>query len=677
MTRVKFSRLAVFGVLLGAGCATSPPLTRSSNELERSIRYREISRSGTEYNLSSSSSGAVGVPNGAEVDINSTIEIEIRKDEVHVPRGLAAPSETDTLASKAGKIKDALTKLSALIDARSSALAAYERIADIPLVDRPSSSKFKEFITARDATDKLENQFTNLPLWTPQEISIAEPEIEKAFEDPTYKAVGGVLQNELDKVESAFRDAEDRAKRKALSLRLEAFLEPSKGDHAAIHLPNYDSLDQREARFKESNFLDKDDWESFQKQYIQTVDLAKEAEKVRKGESSLRDSIKKVGLSRLDKLMGTLDELDPFLRQDWPALSQKVSRELTAAANTTQAIISKYTAQGLSELSQTAEQAKQTLASAPQISDIKNLAGRLKELRDEWRKVSPESLVGTMAKTKEFVDAAPRAVAKADELIKIAGILTPLIKSLESKPTELSQAAWDDLKKELIQGGSLEQTKKLVAAADAIRRLGDEIKSTADFLSAKPSMTNLRVPEARDISWAEAPNTRIELPRTPRSIDDRVHLLATLKVGESDYMKSHAVFSVQKFSWHSSLAPSVILAKPMRTTSSFDRDFKFAPAVAWLKTYYPRDTDPGFWNSAARISQVGFGLHAAFLDFDSQKDAEIGLGGALSFWHDRIVAGVGWNLMNNSRAYFYVGSNLIPVLQALGYGKEGGAGKQP
>ena len=63
--------------------------------------------------------------------------------------------------------------------------------------------------------------------------------------------------------------------------------------------------------------------------------------------------------------------------------------------------------------------------------------------------------------------------------------------------------------------------------------------------------------------------------------------------------------------------------------------------------------------------------------FDPQKDAEIGLGGALSFWHDRIVAGVGWNLMNNSRAYFYVGSNLIPVLQALGYGKEGGAGKQP
>ena len=111
----------------------------------------------------------------------------------------------------------------------------------------------------------------------------------------------------------------------------------------------------------------------------------------------MRDSIKKAGLSRLDKLMGTMDELDPFLRQDWPALTQKVNQELTAAANTTQAIISKYTAQGLSELSQTAEQAKQTLTSAPQLSDIKNLAGRLKELRDEWRKVSPESC-GTMAR---------------------------------------------------------------------------------------------------------------------------------------------------------------------------------------------------------------------------------------------------------------------------------------
>lgn len=45
--------------------------------------------------------------------------------------------------------------------------------------------------------------------------------------------------------------------------------------------------------------------------------------------------------------------------------------------------------------------------------------------------------------------------------------------------------------------------------------------------------------------------------------------------------------------------------------------------------------------------------------------------------HDRHVGGLGWNLMNNARSYVYVGSNLIPILQALGFGSPGGAGKKP
>jgi hypothetical protein len=619
----------------------------------------------------------LGIPNGTEVDINSTIQIGIRKDEVQIPRSLAPVEDAAALALKSAELKDALSKLSAVITAKSAALAAYERMAGIPLSDRPSSHEFTAFISSRDAADELENKFSKLPLWNPSRLAMSENAIENLFDDSTYKAVGEVLSKELAKAESTFKDAEDQAKRNTLSLRLEALLEPSKGDPAAIHLPNYDSLEQREARFKESNFLDKEDWEALKTQYTQTVALAKEAERVRKGEASLRDSIRKAGLSQFDRFMSIVDEIEPILRQDWPSLSRQVNEELNLAAKTTRDIVSKYAAQGISDLTKVTARAKELPSIASQIAGMREILGRLKGLRDEWRQVSPETLVGTIDRTKDILQTASKLIAKASEIEAVAKELTPLMQSLESKPAELSQAAWDDFRKEIIQGGGLEQTKKLVAAAKAVRELEDELQSAAKLFATKPIMSNLRVPEARDISWAEAPDTRIELPRTPRAIDDRLQLLATLKIGESDYMKSRAVFSVKQFGWHSSLAPSVILARAVRTTSSFDRDFKFAPAVGWLQTYYPRDTEQGPWNRLSRFSQVGVGLHAAFLDIDPQKDVEIGLGGALSFWHDRIIAGVGWDLMAASRPYFYIGSNLIPILQALGYGKGASAGKQP
>jgi hypothetical protein len=71
------------------------------------------------------------------------------------------------------------------------------------------------------------------------------------------------------------------------------------------------------------------------------------------------------------------------------------------------------------------------------------------------------------------------------------------------------------------------------------------------------------------------------------------------------------------------------------------------------------------------------GLHAAFVDQDPNRDNEIGLGGTVSFWQDRVVAGVGWDLMANSKSYFYIGSNLIPILQALGFGESPKTGKKP
>lgn len=665
--------LAVFAA---SGCASAPLLTEPSNDLERAIHYREVARSEKKpLEISATRDKGFGVPNGTEVDINSTIEIHVATDSVQLPQPLGS-KPTGYPAAKAKELNDAIEKLSKVIESRTKRLEAYHKTNGISLSELSDTQQFKDFITARKESAALESKFLTLPIWTNGTFSISEEELDKVFEDPTYKSVGEILQKELNIADAALRDTEEKLKKNAASLQLTAFLEPSKGDPTAIHLPNYDSLDQREATFKESFMLDREDWKTFEQQYRQTLDLAKEAEKVRTGESSLRDSIKKVGLSRLDNLIAAVDQLEPLLKEDWPALQQKIEDEVKFAITTAQETVKKHSTAELAAYSVTAEQVQNAFKSSPPVTSLKEIAGQIRDLRLEWQNVSPESLPNTLLKTRDFAVKAPKTLSQTD-FSKVQTSLESALETLKSRPKEFPEEIWKEMQDMLSQPGVLTRTKSLVTTIGTLQALSNKIKEDLKFTEVSPSVTNLRLAEARDIPWADAPNTRIELPRTPRSIDDRVHVVATLKLGKADYMRSDATFSVQQFGWHSSLAPSVILDKPVKNRDSYDRDFKFAPSVAWLQTYYPRDTASGFWNSVMRVSQMGFGVHAAFLDHEQQKEGEIGLGATVSFWRDRIVVGYGWNLMSNSRRYIYIGSNLIPILQALGYGKDGGGGKRP
>ena len=78
---------------------------------------------------------------------------------------------------------------------------------------------------------------------------------------------------------------------------------------------------------------------------------------------------------------------------------------------------------------------------------------------------------------------------------------------------------------------------------------------------------------------------------------------------------------------------------------------------------------------SSRATRVGLGIHATFLNFETQNNEsiQIGLGGTLGFWENRLQFGVGYNLMSESRDdgryYGFVGSDLIGLLQAVGVAK--------
>lgn len=663
-----------------AGCAPGVALSKAENPLDRAIRYTEMPTRGSAVDASSSAAFGFGVPRDAEVDTNSSIKISLQKDAVDLPsQPLASESSVVEMQRKSEKLRGVLEALAKVVEGREKKLAAYREMKEASA--GRETPQFKAFVALKKASSLEEDKLLEAAqdLFHSGTFSIGVVEFDKLFDDNTYRAFGAFLQGELNSAETAWKDTQERVKRRALSLRLEAYLEKPKGDPVAIHIDKYDSLDQREAKFKDSYVLDKDDWTAFRQQYQETVGLARQAEAIRKGEGSLAEKLKQTGVESLRNLVALGEEAEPYFREDWRAEGRGLIQDLAAAQDAVENVLTKDYAENVAKVTASLNATRKAAAAVGVLNEIPPLLKDIRGLSAEWQRVNPDSLMELVDKTNGTIKNTADITGKVDRTqfsaFQVAlGSSAALLQELSK---QLPENVWSQVQAELERRDVSARLEGWLARGRAFHSLVERLKNELDRLAIKPAMTNLRVPEAKEVSWAEAPDATIDLQRTPRSIDDRLHVSATLKMGEQEYLKSHAVFKVTQFGWHATLAPSVILAKPLHSTSAFDRDFKFAPAVAWLHTYSPRDTERGPMSSLARFSQGGIGLHASFIDFDPQKDAEIGLGGAVSVWHDRIVAGIGWNLMNNSRAYFYIGSNLIPVLQALGFGKEGSAGKQP
>lgn len=669
-------------LLLVSGCATAVTGRRPQNSLDKALRYVERPVQGGDIDLSSSAASDVAVPRGSEVDINSTIAISISKDAVSAPAGtMVVEGDLLRLQEKSRKLRALVSALADVVEARNQAFEAYKKTDGIPFSSLTTTAEYKAFRDSSDNSNRLESALidTTVDMFNAGLFPLTESELNDKFNDSTYKAFGQFLQSEIDSCGAEWAKKQEEIRQKAMSLRLEAFLEKPKGDPLAIHLAGYDSLDKREAKFKESTVLDNADWGLLQQQYQETVGLARQAERVRKGEVTLRESLKNSGIGSLQRLVELGERVEPVVRTDWDEAGKGLLKDLAEVRAISEEVAKRHAAAESQVLVGKLEALKKLALSAPSTIDIRGTITSGKALQREWASVDPQGLPAVISKTEAWAGKTVESLSKLDKfpVLTFQTEATALVASLESRPAEIPKEAWDDLCSELNRRGIVARLNAVASQAAAVRDFYAGVKAELELLKIKPSMANLRVPEAKEVLWAEAPDTEIDIQRTPRSLDDRLHVVATLKSGDQELMKSHAIFNVRQFGWHSILAPSVILAKPLNPRGAFDRDFKFAPAVVLLERYYPQNAETGAGYRVLRFLQLGIGMHATFLDQNPNKELEVGLGGAISFWQDRLVAGAGINLMDNSKGYFYIGSNLIPILQALGYGKENNTGKQP
>lgn len=719
--------LVVVGWLLPVSCAHQQRIKNETGPLAEALRFREQDRLGNPRSLGgkqNSPTSGVQVPAPGLVDIDSLIEIGIDKNQLvtgQPPRLDRAQAERmqaehEWLQKLVAQF-ESLTVLqqrfvetyAELINARKAAdvlpgavLAEVERDDNTPL-----AKAYEEWADARNQKEDKEAEILEALI----AYEVRDPKFYKKLEEQAGKGMG--LEGLRELIEERLREELATANRdqerwlqpledvdSALELQLEAWL-VSGNKHAQIHLPGYDRLDEGQVQRRHVSALDlsAEDRRELEDQWQSTVELSKTLERYRIGTGKLDDileGIKAILAPEVVKLIETAQTL----HEDWSDWDPKEFVDGTA--------------EDLNLLAQRAVEAADTVASEaidklrglpvrlqPQLETarrIKEYVTKLAALRDRIQGVTPQALPGLLFDTRALLTEGsellkselPESLRKEGDLFD--ALIDEALKSLYEEANKIEEASDKDdalerldAAKELLLEPEVERLKKRL---ETIRNLYRDVLGLVTDAQAIVPLLGIGKELPRDVGtinsfrvpFERIKDTSIALLKTPRRPGDRIEFRARLfytGISSAGAMSSEPVdeleasFEVHEFGWHNRLSPSVVLVRPMELFGR-DENFSFSPVLSWVHRYGVRPEQDSFPASLQRFFDTSIGLHASFVDFDPGKEVEIGLGVTLSFWGERLQFGAGVNLMapsnDNGRYYYFVGSDLISLLNAVGIG---------
>lgn len=624
------------------------------------------------------------VANPALVDQDSLIHILIKKDNLTERSSgdfLSEPKYKD-LAERKKRLQAVLATLDEMIGMRIETIQAYKaKPDDFSRLKKAYGKKKLAFFEALLALYPDPENPT-----TPEEVAAAgkfkeiDNRIKKAKKsDPTYKALGGIIQDEIDAVTKMDREIERVAEQlPKLTLRLQAFLHPPGKKPAAIHLEHYDSLGDGQIVRRDRFGLDLSDEEieRLSRQVEATKEIAETANRVKRGELKLRDGFRDIARSLSPDLSALADRID--------ALASKLESNALATRYDTL----KETLEALTDTIETSAEAlgEELVARAqvmPQkyVDELKEsttsigsglrLVASIRILGDRW-KIATGSQLDALIRDSLFLLKGLSTWIRNES----PDVLDDAVAELEEFLTGDAQAIEDEVQSKLdsildspAMQSLREQVDSILEDIDEGTAIVKEAQRLLGLTDVAPIDMNLRNDAAFDVPLDELKDTYLDLRLTPRSPGDWVTVNAVLLDGTREIDQSTASFEVDRFGWFARLSPAVVLVTP--DTLEDDPDLvQFAPTVSWMHHYAPRSTDEAWYAPTLRFLQPSVGIHSAFLAFDSDNPIEIGMGGTLSFWSYRIQLGAGYNLMaderEDGRFYYFIGSDLIGLLQTIG-----------
>ncbi len=137
-------------------------------------------------------------------------------------------------------------------------------------------------------------------------------------------------------------------------------------------------------------------------------------------------------------------------------------------------------------------------------------------------------------------------------------------------------------------------------------------------------------------------------------------------------------FHLKETGWKVKVSESFLLVERINEESpnvnpqTSPSNFKGAPGASLMWSYYKEEstkTKCKNWYKFFNFLQPSFGINLSYIDFHTQKDFELGIGGQIGFFANNIFLGYGVNVHQiregGNPTYFSVGFNFINIAQTI------------
>ena len=674
--------LALALVLVTAGCASRSIYVEPNNRADRMLYYYEQDRQGTEHAISSidlSSKETERVPSPALIDIDSQLRINVRPPPAAPGGELIGTEQGVQLSKDKARIVKLMNLLEKYLEASEKAVEAYitqgADAADTLIKAQAASlDQFRVKFLERYPPPKKEEDRANPAKAV--EYRAANKLIGKSG---GLVALRPFLQAELDSIQARDDAIQEAVKARSSTLKIEAFLDSTGGGTVALHVRGYDNLDKQSLASRDRAGLNLGESERVElaKQIKATEDVARALEQVRVKEISFYEGIKETLRTAAPELAAKVEEADKLAdKLKDPERLMELRQAFQQAVDRARDDTSAHAKRLQGKVNNLAEPLRDSNAKLSRdVQSLLLIVADAKALGDRWKELDPGQGVGEVTAiilaSKSLADRLEQqANAISKELVLAGNDANELLKL---KVAGFSDEVLNDFYGYLEDSSELGDAKQKVRAyqTDLIRakELGKEVVYMLNAGKDHVERLGLKTPEAFDVDIADLQNTSIDLRRVASRDGDTVFVRATIKEPGRKPVESEADFEITHFGWHARLSPSVVLVRPEELASG-NEEFRFAPALGWMHHYRPRPEDSTWYANLARPLQPAVGLHTTFLNFDNESG--IGIGGTLSFWNDRLQVGIGYNLSAGSsdegRVYYFIGSDLIGLLQTVGVG---------
>lgn len=681
------SRIALLLVFTLTGCRSGPQPSAPQTELERTLYFVERDQGGELHRISGAQAAdpalsVAHVPWEHPVDVDSRVEVRLNKSMLGALGATArVPELASELTEQAGRLRRLLDTLQAMVAARAVAIDRWMDLVNAPDAARePADAAFSAALVPLSAlkkefAERINECYPDEPA-TEERLGQIEDLVRQMGKQPAKSAeLVAFLQADIDTIDQTARAMSEKSTQ-SFALRLEAFLVPGEEgkDPAAIHLEGYDSIADRRVKLTDRTGvkLSAADRKRLQALLASAKELADAANRVNEGEVDLTEALdgatSELG-RKLDSYFGDLDALVKQLERRQSA--KRWEATVKAAEEFSKELESLAQAQLDAKAKALAVELEQKLESWTEESGLLTaltaLRDELRAFREAWR--NGDSKIAALQGVAKLAEPAGQVLASL-------GKWRPLLDGARESLRD-SFAAWKaefpQLREQLEQrfddsalAKSLEEWRLLARQA---RELSEPLQRYAGFpVEALPLAASFRVPEAIDMPLDDAPNTAIDLRKTDRRPGDRIELRATLIEDGAEKSSASTSFTARKLGWYGELVPAVVLTTADQLAGASD-SAGFSASLSWMLRHGARPYDESGWAQSARWLGWGVGIHATLLNFDPDNDAEIGLGATLGLWDGRLLFGAGVNVLaesdNEGRYYYFAGSSLIPLLQAL------------